>query len=144
VDTGANICVTGVLDSLVDVVVISPLPISVAVHGSGISLDDCCTHRGLLPLPLDDGSVYYQPCFYCKNIVETIISPQAIVSDSDLYVTWQQTGHKDSLSGHLHFLSATGLASMTMSLAKRDGLYFAPTDVYTVDRTPIQSIVPRI
>jgi hypothetical protein len=75
VDTGANICITGMLDLLVDVVVISPLPISVVVHGSGISLDGCCTHRGLLPLPLDDGSVYYQPCFYCKNIVETIISP---------------------------------------------------------------------
>jgi hypothetical protein len=116
VDTGANICVTGMLDLLVDVVVIPPLPILVAVHGAGVSLDDCCTHCGLLPLPLNDGSIYYQTCFYCKNIVETIISSQAIVAGSDLYVTWQQTGHKDVLPGCLHFLSDSGLASMSMVL----------------------------
>jgi hypothetical protein len=29
------------------------------------------------------GWVYYQLCFYCKNIVETIISLQAIVAGSD-------------------------------------------------------------
>ena len=33
VDSGANICVTGILDTLVDVVSIPALPISVAVHG---------------------------------------------------------------------------------------------------------------
>jgi hypothetical protein len=116
VDTGANICVTGMLDLLVDVVVIPPLPILVAVHGAGVSLDDCCTHCGLLPLPLNDGSIYYQTCFYCKNIVETIISSQAIVAGSDLYVTWQQTGHRDVLPGCLHFFSDSGLASMSMVL----------------------------
>ena len=89
VDTGANICITGMLEALVDVTVIPPLPISVAVHGSGVLLDDCYTHRGLLPLMMEDGLVYYQTCFYCKNIVETIISPQAIVAASDLFVTWQ-------------------------------------------------------
>jgi hypothetical protein len=62
VDMGANICVTGLLEVLVDVVAIPPLPISVAVHGSGVSLNDCCTHCGLLPLPLEDSSVYYQTC----------------------------------------------------------------------------------
>jgi hypothetical protein len=75
VDTGANICITGMLESLVDVVKIPPLPISVAVHSAGVSLDDCCTHQGLLPLTMVDGSIYCQTCFYCKSIVETIISP---------------------------------------------------------------------
>ena len=59
VDLGANICVTGLIESLVDVTNIPPLPISVAVHGSDVSLDDCCTHRGLLPLTMEDGSVYF-------------------------------------------------------------------------------------
>jgi hypothetical protein len=59
VDTGANICITGVLDLLVDMVVISPLPISVAVHGSGVSLDDCCTHCGRVAI----GYSWLESCF---------------------------------------------------------------------------------
>ena len=74
-DGGANICLTGVLDLLVDVVSIAPLPISVATKSGDISMDDCCTKKGLIPLTLEDGSVYYQPCYFCKNAVETIISP---------------------------------------------------------------------
>jgi hypothetical protein len=72
VDMGANICVMGLFEALVDVVAIPPLPISVAVHGSGDSLDDSCTHRSLLPLPLEDDSVYYQMCYFCKRIVELL------------------------------------------------------------------------
>jgi hypothetical protein len=144
VDTGANICITGMLEALVDVSVTPPLPISVAVHGSGVLLDDCCTHRGLLPLMTEDGLVYYQMCFYCKNIVETIISPQAIVAASDLFVTWQQTGHKDGSPEHLRFFSDSGLARMSLVLKQRDGLYYAPTDVYTVDRSPVHPIAPHV
>jgi hypothetical protein len=44
-DGGANICVTGVLDLLVDVVPIAPLRISVATKTGDISLDDCCTKK---------------------------------------------------------------------------------------------------
>jgi hypothetical protein len=43
VDRGANICVTGILDLLVEVVPIAPLPISVATKTGKGSLDDCCT-----------------------------------------------------------------------------------------------------
>ncbi len=74
-DGGANICLTGILELLVDVVTIAPLPISVATKSGDISMDDCCTKKGIIPLSLTDGSVYYQPCYYCKNAVETIISP---------------------------------------------------------------------
>ncbi len=59
VDGGANICLTGTLSLLVDVVTIPSMQISVAIEGSGDSLADCCTKRGLLPLTLDDGDVYY-------------------------------------------------------------------------------------
>ncbi len=37
-----NICIMGLLDLLVEVVFIPPLPISVATKSEGISLDDCC------------------------------------------------------------------------------------------------------
>jgi hypothetical protein len=57
IDGGANICITGDMDSLFDVVAIPPLLISVAVEGKS-SLDDCCTVRGTTPLQLDDGSIY--------------------------------------------------------------------------------------
>jgi hypothetical protein len=89
-DGGANICITGVLSLLVDVVSIPPLPISVATKSGSISLDDFCTKRGLIPLELSDGAVYYQPCYYCKNATETIISPEAIVAASDTLVHWTQ------------------------------------------------------
>jgi hypothetical protein len=76
IDGGANICITGDIDSLFDVVEIPPMPISVAVE-SDLSINDCCTARGRTPLQLDDGSIYWQVCYYCKNAVEAIISPQA-------------------------------------------------------------------
>jgi hypothetical protein len=85
-DGGANICLTGILDLLVEVVLIPLLPILVATKTGDISMDDCCTKRGLLPLTLADGLVCFQPCYYCKNAVETIISPQAILAASDVLV----------------------------------------------------------
>ena len=49
-DGGANICLTGVLDLLVDVVTIASLPISVVTKTGDISMDDCCTKKGLILL----------------------------------------------------------------------------------------------
>ncbi len=86
-DGGANIFLTGVLDLLVDVVSIAPLPILVATKAGTVSLDDCCTKRGLLPLTLADGSIYYQPCYYCKNAVETIVIKMAARVESDSIVS---------------------------------------------------------
>ncbi len=91
VDGGANICLTGNLSLLGDVVDIPPLPILVAVEGDSMSMADCCTKHGLLLLTLEDGSVYYQTCYYCTNAEETIISPQAILDGSDLFVLKRDT-----------------------------------------------------
>ena len=143
-DGGANICITGVMSLLVDVETIPPLPISVATKSGSISLDDCCTKRGLIPLQLSDGSVYYQPCYYCKNAVETIISPQAILASSDVLVRWTQTGHKDGSPGMIRFDSDSGLYSIIISLEYRDGLYYCPTDVFTVDKDPVRCKAPII
>ena len=143
-DGGANICITGVLSLLVDVVSIPPLPISVATKSGSISLDDCCTKRGLIPLELSDGAVYYQPCYYCKNATETIISPEAIVAASDTLVHWTQQGHKGDAPGCIRFTSDSGLYSISLVLEKRDGLYYCPTDVFTVDHDPVRHGLPVI
>ncbi len=135
-DGGTIVCITGVLDLLVDVESIAPLPISVAMVGGSVSNDDCCTKQGLLPLTLDDSSIYYQPCFYCKNAVETIVSPQSILTVSDVLVRWTQTGHKDGTPGKIWFESDSGLLSFLITLENRDGLYYCPTDVFTVESDP--------
>jgi len=137
VDGGTNICLTGTLLLLVDTVSIPPMPISVVVEGAGASIADCCTKHGLLPLQLEEGGVYFQPCYYCESAVETIISPQAILNASDTFVEWSQTGYKDNIPGTLRFYSDSGLASMTLTLTKCNGLYYTHTDVLAVDRDPL-------
>jgi hypothetical protein len=138
VDGGANICLAGNLSLLVDAMDIPSLPILVAVEGDGMSMADCCTKRDLLPLTLEDGSVYYQMCYYCANAVETIISPQAILGGSDLFVEWTQTGYKDDSPGLLCLYSKSGLVSMTVVLTKREGSYYTHTDILTVDKNPVR------
>ncbi len=123
VDGGANICLMNILSLLVDVVNIPPLPISVVIVDFEVKMDPCCTKCGLCPLLLADGSIYYQTCYYWESAVETIISPQAILDCSDIFVEWQQTEYKDDRSDLLQFSSASGLASMSIVLEKRDGLY---------------------
>ena len=113
------------------------MPISVAVEGVGASIADCCTTCGLLPLQLKDGGIYFQPYYYCENAVETIISPQAILDASDIFVEWSQTGYKDDSPGTLQFYSESGLASMMLTLTKRDGLYYTQTNVFKVDGDPL-------
>ena len=137
IDGGANICITGDLDSLFDVVAIPPLSISVAMEGAS-SLDDCCTARGMTPIQLDDGSIYWQACYFCANAVETIISPQAIVDSSDVFQSWHQTGYRCGVStpGCIRFDSHDGLLTMSMTLVLHDGLHYCPTDVYAVDTMP--------
>jgi hypothetical protein len=80
--------------------------------------------------------VYHQTRYYCKNAVETIISPEAIVAGSDTQVHWTQSGHKGDEPGLIKFSSDSGLYSITINLEKQDGLYYCPTDVFTVDRDP--------
>jgi hypothetical protein len=136
-DSGANICVTGILGLLVDVSSIPPLPITIATKTDHISVNDCCTKRGYLPLMLTDRSVYYQLWYYCANASEIIISPDAILQSSDILAHWYQEGHHDGSSGTIRFTSNSGLYLISLTLDKRDGLYYCPTNVFTVAPDPV-------
>jgi hypothetical protein len=70
--------------------------------------------------------------------------PKAIVAASDTLVHWTQTGHKGTDPGSICFSSDSGLYSITIALEKRNGLYYCPTDVFTVDRDPVRPSHPMI
>jgi hypothetical protein len=58
IDGGSNVCITGDLNFLFNVVDIAPIDISVALSGSSSSLNEKISKRGLLPLTLSDGTMY--------------------------------------------------------------------------------------
>ena len=135
---GSIVCITGDLGSLLNTVNIKPITILVALEGSPTLYDNCITKRGLLPLLLSDRTTYYQTCFYCANMVETIISPAAVLASSDVFYSWTQEGSKDPLlPGSICFTSHDGLLSMFFPLSCRDGLHYYNTDVYTIDQNPV-------
>jgi hypothetical protein len=67
-----------------------------------------------------------------------IISLQAIVNASNIFVTWHQTGHKGSIPDSIRFESSSGLLSMTLHLHLIKGLYYCPLDVLAVDPNPVR------
>jgi hypothetical protein len=77
-DGGANICITDNLSTMVGVINIPPIAISVALAGSIVLEDNFCMKRGYIPLICLDGTIYWQLCFFCANVVKTIILPQAV------------------------------------------------------------------
>jgi hypothetical protein len=138
VDVGSNVCVTGDLGLLLDVVDIDLFTISVALEGAPSSYDNCISKQGLLPLTFADGTTYYQTCFYCANMVETIISSLSTLALSHVFVQWNQEGFKyPTIPGRLRFSSHDGLLSMFFNLDCCNGLYYCTTNVYTVDQDPI-------
>jgi hypothetical protein len=122
-DGGANICLTGNLNSLIIVTPIVPFPISVATKGCKPALGNLCTMQGLLPLPLTNGTYYNQLCYFCKNATETIISPKAILASSKTLHHWTQVGHKSDEPGLITFTSIDFSTMLTLALLKQDGLY---------------------
>ena len=112
---------------------------TVALDGVPSSVDDKITKRGLQPITLSDGTTYFQTCFYCANMVETSISPAAVLASSDVFYYWSQEGCKDpSATGSLKFTSRKGLLSMHFNLHQKDGLYYCSTDTFTVDPDPVR------
>jgi hypothetical protein len=136
-DAGVNICLTGDLSILANAVDIPLLPITVALNGNGSSLDDCCTKKSYIPLTLSDATIHWKLCYYSANAVETIISLQEILGLSNQFASWTMTGYKDNRLGAICFNSHNGFISMIIHLVCHDGLYYCPTNVFTLGNCPV-------
>ena len=122
-DAGANICITGHLDLLLDAKPIAPFSLSVTT--TSVSADNnLCTLKGLISIPVVNGEPYFQPCYYCKSATETIISPEAILAENANLASWTQNGHREATPGSITFRHNDGSESFTISLTKEEGLYY--------------------
>ncbi len=136
-DSGANLCMTNNPNLLVDVRPCEPFSISLATSDGGNSHTNVCSHCGLLPLPLIDGTSYYQTCFINPYVSETFISPQAIIdSSAGSFDKWQMEGFSNGRPGVLSLYSPSGILKMSIQLTQQDGLFYSPTDTFTVDTNP--------
>jgi len=143
IDGGANICATSALHLLIEVVELTtPMQIVLAqVDGKEPQLDDCCTAKGFLPIRFKSGKVHYQLCYYCKNMGDTIISPQAIINACDTYDKWTQVGYKDGRPGHVEFSNSMWPENtQTLELNYNEGLYYCSGDCITEDEGPLRSV----
>jgi len=123
-DTGANVCITGDLSILVDVVDIDPIPLGVAVKSADTTAS-ICTKKGFLPIPLMNGTYHYQPFLYNPHATDTILSPSHVMSSSTHITAWQQTGSKDpTLPNTLSFSDNDGKPLLVLPLTTLNGLQY--------------------
>jgi hypothetical protein len=127
-DGGANICITNNITNLINAKPIVLFPLLVATTGPPLSHDKCCMMKGLLALLVSSDNTFYQPCFYCKNTTETIISPNAILASNTHLDIWIQIRHKGDKPGTIYFSGPLDLDTFTLSLMKHDRLYYCPMD----------------
>ena len=139
VDSGANICITNDLGILVDITDVAPFSISVATEGD-VADDSHCTKKGLLPLTLDNGRTIYVPCYYCPTVVDTIVSPEALIESHTAYAQWRQTGYKNpDTPGKLELMDAAGSVTGTLSLHRKNTLYYCVTNTFALEHDESRS-----
>ena len=127
-DAGANICITGDINLLLDATPIPPFSLLVATTSTSAD-NNLCTMKGLIEIPIIDGSPYLQECYYCEHATETIISPEAILAGNDTLTNWTQAGGKDATPGSITFRNEDGSFSFTINLTKVEGLYYCDSQV---------------
>jgi hypothetical protein len=144
-NSGANLCMTNNPNLLVDVRPCAHFTSLLATSDGGHSHTNVCRRRGLLPLPLVDGTTYYQTCFVNPYALETFISPQAIINSSgSSFDKWQMEGFIQGRPGILSMYSPLGLLKMSIKLSQQDGLYYSTTDMFTVDTNPCSRCSPFV
>jgi hypothetical protein len=123
---------TNDLNLLVNVVTIKPFPISMAAKETESTSK--CTHRGDFPLPMNDSSIFYTPMFYNAQASDSILSPDSICECSNgLLERWSQSGNIATAEGNVVFFDSTGAEVISLSLNKRNGLYYTPIQTIAVN-----------
>ena len=124
-DSGANCSMTPNISALRNITKLRhPIIIGLAITDDGTKTSSSeCTHIGDLPVVVDDGTTFTTKCFYNPHATDTIISPQAIIDESNEFVEWKQVGRKFGQPGQLHFVRGDD-SKVTVTLHQRDGLYF--------------------
>lgn len=79
-----------------------------------VSSSSECTHIGDLMIKCDEGSTFTTTCFYNPNMSDTMISPQAIINESNDLTKWNQSGRKFGQPGQLNFIGPNGTKSITL------------------------------
>jgi hypothetical protein len=116
-NSGANLCMTNNPNLLVDFRPCAPFTIFLATSDGGHSHTNVCRRRRLLPLPLIDGTTYYQTCFVNPYASETFISPQAIIDSSGgSFNKWQMEGFTQGRPDILLMYSPSDLLKMSIKL----------------------------
>jgi hypothetical protein len=133
IDTGGNFNMSNNLDHLVNMVQIKPFSIGMAAKEDKST--SMCTHRGDFPIPMLDGSVFYTPMYYNAQASNSILSPEAICYASDgLLSRWSQSGSPNDSTSKVSFYNNSGAEVISLTLNKRNGLYYSPVSAIATDK----------
>jgi hypothetical protein len=145
VDSGANLCMTNNPNLLANVCPCALFTIAVATSNGQHLQTNVCHRRGLLPLPLLDGSFHYQTCYINLHASDTFIPPQAIIgSSNDSFDKWQMEGYTNGQPGLLTFYSPSSLLKISIHLEQQNSLYYCTTNTFTVDTNPWSTTSPFV
>ena len=139
-DLGANVTVTQHRHRLTD---FRPFPQPAVLGGADNSVEPMlCPGSGCFTLQADNGTVILTTAWYCPQIVETLVSPQAICSDSlNPYDSFDVVCHNPSYP-RVVFYAPDG-SEATVPLVYTRGLYFfsTPATVRSVSTPPPSPIL---
>lgn len=137
VDSGANICMTNTPSLLTHIQKCAPFHIDQATTDGSPSTSNVCDQVGLLPIPLLDGSVYYQTMFVNPHAAGTFLSPQALIDGSgNKFTRWVQEGNAHGRPGFIRIYQQDGSLAIQLDLTQSNGLYFCSMSSFTVTTAP--------
>lgn len=136
-DSGANLCMTNDPSLLTNVGPCPPFHIDQATADGIPSASNVCDRVGLLPIPLVDGSVYYQVTFVNTHAAGTFVSPQAIIDGSrNKFSRWVQSGFTNGRSGSIEIFHGNGSLAIHLDLTQSNGLYYCSMDSFRLTSMP--------
>ena len=89
---------------------------------------------------MTNGSIYYSPVYYNAQASDNIILPENIcVTSSGLFIRWEQCGSTESSYGQVNVYHVNATVAISLSLQKRNGLYYTDITTLTLDKPDIHS-----